>query len=209
MSRPSPFAALLGLVLSAAVGSAAQAQSFALSEQAQSAWFARWVISRDFQPASARPVPSLVASLLSDRYFDSGIGGASMASGSGFRASGGLVLGAGSASLGLATAASGPPLPAGIYRRDADWLAQPFALGTPSSRAWVETPTPQPYLGLGYTRQSLDGSWAWNADVGMVATNSETWSDWGRALLGPSRLDEAVRNLKLRPILQLGMRYRF
>jgi hypothetical protein len=180
------------------------AQSLALSEQAQQAWLPRFAVALESLSDSARPV----ASLLNDRFF---FGGARLGRPdrvSGFRASGGLVAGAGSAWLGAAAASPQPVTVPGSRGTPPSALPSVLALGGVPPRLGQDLLL-QPYLGIGYTHQADDGSWGLSADLGMAATGSETWQDWGRAVLGPSRLDEAVRNLKMRPVLQLGLRYRF
>lgn len=58
-----------------------------------------------------------------------------------------------------------------------------------------------PYLGIGYTGLSVKGGWGFSADVGVLA------SRFGRNL-GQS-LDDQVRELRLQPVLQLGVSYSF
>lgn len=174
----------------------AKAQNFHVPAAVQTQWSARLTFGMD--GAAQRPVMSL----LGDHYFRVGRLPVLGAPRSGFRATSGLMFGAGSAALGAASALGGPSI-AGLALRDAPhgsfgspWLD---AVGPP----WVT----QPYAGLGYSHQADDGGWGVSADLGIVAETAD-WS-LGRALLGPNRLDEAVRNLRLRPVLQLGMRYRF
>jgi hypothetical protein len=67
-----------------------------------------------------------------------------------------------------------------------------------------------PYLGLGYTRLASDRGWGFTADLGLVAQNTSQAVRLGRALLGqPQDLEDAVRGLRLSPMLQLGVRYSF
>jgi hypothetical protein len=67
-----------------------------------------------------------------------------------------------------------------------------------------------PYLGLGYTHSSLGGSWGFTADVGLVAHNAGAAWRLGRAALGDGpAMDDAIRNLRLSPMVQLGVRYTF
>lgn len=82
---------------------------------------------------------------------------------------------------------------------------QPFSL-----RPWAPesaAPDTRPYLGLGYSRQgSASSAWArWgiSADLGWVASRGSTG-------LGARRtLDDAVREIRFSPVLQLGVRYGF
>jgi hypothetical protein len=74
----------------------------------------------------------------------------------------------------------------------------------------AEPPDAQPYLGLGYTHLALRGGWGFSADVGFVAQSPQAAVRFGRALLGNGQsLDDAVRNLRLTPLVQLGVRYTF
>jgi hypothetical protein len=66
-----------------------------------------------------------------------------------------------------------------------------------------------PYLGLGYSSLSLKGGWNFDADIGIVAGNPSGAWRFGRALLGNQGSDGAMRDLRLSPVLQLGMRYSF
>ena len=67
----------------------------------------------------------------------------------------------------------------------------------------------QPYLGLGYSSLSIKGGWNFDADIGIVAGNPSGAWRVGRALLGTQGTDNALRDLRLSPVLQLGMRYSF
>jgi hypothetical protein len=67
----------------------------------------------------------------------------------------------------------------------------------------------RPYLGLGYTSVGAAGGWGFTADVGVVAHSGTDSAGFGRAPLGAQGLDAAIRNLRLTPVLQLGVRYSF
>jgi len=82
-------------------------------------------------------------------------------------------------------------------------LPRSLALGADSAES-------MPYLGLGYTRLATDRGWGFTADLGLVAQNTSQAVRLGRALLGqPQDLEDAVRGLRLSPMLQLGVRYSF
>lgn len=66
-----------------------------------------------------------------------------------------------------------------------------------------------PYVGLGYTGLSVRGGWGFSADLGVVAQSPGNASRLGRALGGGQSLDGAVRDLRLAPLLQLGVSYSF
>ncbi|MBL8325353.1 MAG: hypothetical protein JNJ89_10395 [Rubrivivax sp.] len=75
--------------------------------------------------------------------------------------------------------------------------------------AAAETPTTLPYLGLGYSSATLWRSISLSADLGVVAGRHGSLSGLGRAVLGNQNFDSAVRDLRLAPVLQLGVRYSF
>lgn len=66
------------------------------------------------------------------------------------------------------------------------------------------------YLGLGYSGQSLRGGWGFSADLGLL-------SDTGLGGLGGLRLgnnrsqgmEELMRDLRFKPVLQLGLSYSY
>lgn len=62
------------------------------------------------------------------------------------------------------------------------------------------------YLGLGYDSPALWGNLSIHADLGFAAAQ---WGGVGRALAGQSGWDAAVRELRLTPQLQLGLRFAF
>ena len=66
-----------------------------------------------------------------------------------------------------------------------------------------------PYLGLGYTGLSLRGGWSFSADLGLVAQSPGNSLRLGRALGGGQSLDDAVRELRIAPLLQVGVSYAF
>lgn len=126
--------------------------------------------------------------LLGDYYF------ASPAFGS-FRASGGLLLGLqGGAPVGVASAGSR------------------LGLSLSSGGSLVSTPGAEgagaaTYLGLGFTSLAWRSSLALTADVGMVADRSAIGV--GRAIFGNQGMDNTLREMRLSPMLQLGLRYTF
>ena len=66
-----------------------------------------------------------------------------------------------------------------------------------------------PYLGLGYTGLSLKGKWSFSADLGLVALNPGHVVRLGRVFGGGQTLDELLRDMRLAPILQMGVSYSF
>lgn len=66
-----------------------------------------------------------------------------------------------------------------------------------------------PYLGLGYQGSGGVKGLQLSADLGLVAARPEAALGVGRALLGQQGFDGALREMRLAPVLQLGIRYAF
>ena len=66
-----------------------------------------------------------------------------------------------------------------------------------------------PYLGLGYTSQAIDGRWGITADFGLALENPGSAARAGQALLGNQGFEQAMREIRLSPMLQLGVSYAF
>jgi hypothetical protein len=107
----------------------------------------------------------------------------------GVRATGGLLLGSRSPLLG---AASGTPLSLNVTR----------SLLAPGRGDELADASPLGYLGIGYSSLSLRGGWGFSADLGVTT---------GTGLRPPETrpLDDALREMRLRPVLQLGVSYAF
>ncbi len=72
-----------------------------------------------------------------------------------------------------------------------------------------DAPSTLPYLGLGYSSARLWRSFSVSADVGMVAGRPAGVPGLTRAVFGSQPTEAAVRDLRLAPVLQLGVRYNF
>jgi hypothetical protein len=72
-----------------------------------------------------------------------------------------------------------------------------------------EALTASPYLGLGFSSQRGAGGLSLSADLGLVADPATLPGGLGRALFGVQGADGARRELRLSPLLQLGVRYAF
>ena len=70
-------------------------------------------------------------------------------------------------------------------------------------------PGAAPYLGIGYTGLSSKGGWGFSADVGVVALSPRSTVKLGRVLGGTQSLDDVLRDMRLSPLLQLGVSYSF
>lgn len=64
-----------------------------------------------------------------------------------------------------------------------------------------------PYVGIGYTGSSVNGGWGFSADLGLAAENAGN-QRLMRSMMSQS-LDDTLRELRLTPVLQLGVSYRF
>ncbi len=54
-----------------------------------------------------------------------------------------------------------------------------------------------------------DSMWRFNADLGLISVNSNNIGRISRALQGEAGLDEIVRDLRLRPVIKVSVRYAF
>jgi hypothetical protein len=66
-----------------------------------------------------------------------------------------------------------------------------------------------PYLGLGLGGNGLRGNWGFQADVGLAAQSLGSAVRLGRVLGGGLSVGDAVRDLRLQPLVRLGMNYSF
>lgn len=129
--------------------------------------------------------------LMGDYFFarSGSVGGGA----SGFRATSGLVVGA----------------------RPALWMVSPAVSGNPAFSLERRTGADQPdnstlpYVGVGYSGLSGRNGWNFSADFGLVAVPGRNAVRLGRAYSGAPGLDELVRDLRLSPVLQVGVSYSF
>jgi hypothetical protein len=116
----------------------------------------------------------------------------------GLRVTSGLVAGTRGAVIG-----PGQATPPGAFGFSAQAHS---SLGSTPLDAASDTET-WPYLGIGYSDTSLRGGWGFSADLGLAA-QSFGLSRAARSL-GNLSLDDMVRDMRLTPVLQLGVSYRF
>jgi hypothetical protein len=143
------------------------------------------------------------ATLLGDYYFTRSL--PRLGDSGGFRATSGVFLGARSGSLvstGPATGLGGRAF--SVERRSIGGLT----LATASDPATPETGT-VPYVGLGYTGLPTKGGWGFSADVGLMALSPGSAVKLGRAFTGGQSLDDALRDMRLSPLVQVGVSYSF
>ena len=138
-------------------------------------------------------------SLISDYYF------AAMPFGTqgsgGFRASSGILLGAGAPLWASQTPSAVSTFALG--RRNLGLLSS----GTGIDPSGSENAT-VPYLGVGYSGLSARGGISFAADVGLLAQGGSGLR-FGRLLSGTQSVDDLLRDLRLTPVLQLGVSYSF
>ncbi|MBS1175879.1 MAG: hypothetical protein H6R06_291 [Proteobacteria bacterium] len=84
-------------------------------------------------------------------------------------------------------------------------LASPLRLGEPGNQGL----SAMPYLGIGYSDYSLKTGWGFWADIGLVVQSPGNALGMGRVLSGTQSVDDLVRELRLSPMLQLGVNYSF
>lgn len=134
--------------------------------------------------------------LLGDYYFARQLAGH-------FRASGGLMVGSpGGAPVSFVSApASAAPARLGLSLSNASAPA-PGIQASDSAEA-------VPYLGFGYSGSLWRDSVSLTADLGLVSERPSAAGSVGRAVFGNQGMNQALRDMRLSPVLQLGMRYTF
>ncbi len=142
--------------------------------------------------------------LLGDVYFGSTPSVRTSAAG-GFRATSGVLIGARSPLLGGAASTPGP---SGLFASDRRLFgasASPLASSADTS---VDSAT-VPYIGVGYSNLSAKGGWHFSADLGIVSQSPGNVVRVGRVFGGSQSLDDVVRDMRLAPVVQLGVSYSF
>ena len=113
-----------------------------------------------------------------------------------FRASGGLMVGA----------TGGAPLLTGLAAPRLGVSLQ--SLGG-AATVGAEGPGTVPYLGLGFVTAAWRNSLSLTADLGWVAAQPSAIGGVGRAIFGNQGWETALREIRLAPVVQLGVRYAF
>jgi hypothetical protein len=160
-------------------------------------WQARVQLSQvdSLDGSTGRSTRAVSAALLGDYYLtSSGLGDTVRG---GLRATGGLMMGP------LSVTQSGSGLTLAPQSMS---LGASFAVGLRSVGNWTDRGDPnaaQPYIGIGYSGISLRGGWGFSADVGLINRNA--------LRLGNSlgSVDEALRDNRLMPVLQVGLSYSY
>ena len=135
-------------------------------------------------------------SLFGDYYLSRSVAGALNAGG--VRATGGVILGPRSLALAnLPGAGTGGNFSIGSRLFG--------AAGMPYNSDNTGDSAALPYLGLGYTGLSARSGWSFSADLGLIAQSPGNVVRLGRG----QSLDDVVRELRLAPVMQLGVSYTF
>jgi hypothetical protein len=140
------------------------------------------------------------ATLMGDYYFGRSRTGTDRAGG--LRATSGIIFGPR-----FAPTASPPGAVSG-NAFSIDSRSAPRAALPPVGEAAPETAT-LPYLGIGYTGLSARNGWGFSADLGLIAKSPATAARYGRGTAGGQSLDDVVRDIRMTPLLQLGVSYSF
>lgn len=206
---------LIGLSSAAAVAVAASGPGLAVSDAAQGASWSPWqgriaygsgapvwrsglggFESGGFTVKQGRGPTSV--NLLGDYFFAPSFapsGGAG-----GLRATSGVIIGTRSQ-----LSFSQPSLPGGLFApggRVFGSSALPY-----DADAGVE-PAALPYVGVGYTGLSPGSGWSFSADLGLIGGGA---SNAASRLFGTGQrsLDETARDMRLMPLVQVGVQYSF
>lgn len=140
--------------------------------------------------------PSQVTSLnvLGDVYFPNVHG---------FRATGGVLLGARSQPWSSSALLANQPGAALVVGRTAS--AGMEDTGSDASEASSSVP----YLGIGYSDTSARRGWGFSADFGVLALAPKPAVRLGRVFSGQQSFDDLLRELRLTPSVQVGVSYSF
>ncbi|HEX2009949.1 MAG TPA: hypothetical protein VJN44_03330 [Roseateles sp.] len=163
-------------------------------------WQARVQLSSLDNRASGRSV--LSANLLGDYYLTGSLLGASTQGG--LRTTGGVLMGSAAlsqSSSGLALRSASLGLRPGVA-----FGRRHISLFGPTLPSDSEASEARPYLGIGYTGQSLRSGWGFSADLGLAGQSAHEGLRLGRSA---QSLDDLLKDLQLRPVLQLGLSYSF
>lgn len=140
------------------------------------------------------------ATLIGDYYFYAA--GEPSSWRSGLRASSGLLIrqaGSSYADLALSSRGSGT----------AALRALPSGAAAFGSEAAGDGYRALPYLGLGYSTPAARSGWGFWADVGVLVQSPGGAVGVTRLLSGSQGADDVIRELRLAPMLQLGVNYAF
>ncbi|MDN3544024.1 hypothetical protein QWZ02_06145 [Kinneretia asaccharophila] len=203
-----PVHAGLLLLLAAALGSpgAAPAQGLSLPplDSHSLRWQARVQLSSLEDTGGGRSL--LSANLLGDYYIFNNTDASNRYQG-GLRTTGGLMIG----TRALSESSSGLALRNPDLGQRASLLLGQRRISQlgPSLPGAESDYATRPYLGIGYTGQSLRGSWGFSADLGLIKLSYRDQLRLGRSPGGAQSLEDLLLDIRLRPVVQLGFNYSF
>jgi hypothetical protein len=119
----------------------------------------------------------------------------------GLRTTGGLIVSPGSRSAGQALFGTQP----GAYTIARRAAGQAAGLGADAAEGNAAVP----YLGVGYIGLSSKGGWSFSADLGLIALAAGNVVKFGRVFSGTQSLDGLARDMRLAPVMQMGLSYSF
>ena len=141
-------------------------------------------------------------SVLRDYYFDWGDDTATVpAASGGLRATGGLVV------TSRSTTALSPS-----RRSAASGASLQGLTGRAIGGGWSDPNNDLvsvPYVGLGYTDVPTSTGWGFRADLGLMALRPQSAVKFGSVLSGPQGLEDLLRDMRLSPLIQIGVSYSF
>jgi len=140
--------------------------------------------------------------LLGDVYFGSTPAPRTTSAG-GFRATSGLLISARSTGLGAASAST-----SGLLATDRRLFGASASPITYPADPSVDNTT-LPYIGIGYSNLSPKSGWHFSADLGVVSQSPGNVVRFGKVVGGSQSLDDVVRDMRLAPVVQLGVSYSF
>ena len=140
------------------------------------------------------------ATVMGDYYFSPSFAGPTVAGG--FRATSGLIVGPRSQ---FATGQSNP-VTGNAFSIGSRMLGSSALPAANEPAADVAT---LPYLGVGYTGLSTRSGWSFSADLGLVSQSPGNAVKLGHTFSGGQGLDDLAREMRLAPLLQLGVSYAF
>ncbi len=152
-------------------------------------------------------------SVMGDYYFSQRVASKTSTSalsdllGGNFRATSGLMIGP--RGLPNSSVTSAPSNPGNFLGSARSFSVDLRSATLLSSEASASEPNAVPYLGVGYTGASAKGGWGFSADVGLMALNPSSAVKLGRVLGGGQSLDDTLREMRVSPVLQLGVSYSF
>lgn len=146
---------------------------------------------------------SSTASVMGDLYFGGWVGNDKLQAG-GFRATSGIVVGARNNLWGTPGGAPASGL-LSVSRRLFGHSPPPSANALDAS---ADSAT-LPYIGVGYSSLATRSGWSFSADLGLVSLNPSNAVRLGRVFVGSQSIDDVVHEMRLAPVLQLGVSYSF